>query len=574
VLLSGSSEVFPPARVLEFLARVSATGTLKLRTDEGNGRIALEEGRVVGAALGVRHGLDAFDALLGARSQDFTFELDVSGERGIDADMPALIERAEAITAEFAAIRARIPSDRHRFALSPRAQAGEAFTVTTPQLIVLRAVNGQRDVARLAQISELDRRTTLRQLDALAQEGVIDVLAPPERKPRAPRARRPEGADPRVVAMGAVGAAAQGVVTEHAARTEDITAEVAPSEIPVSREPDASAPASGAKPPAASADEREQLIRAAFAMVETPLPTGPAQQDRVSVVFRVPDEIREALLAPAAGPPAAASDPGPKTSVFVSHYLPTDATVVGLETPPVAPRPSGLRGLLSGLLKREGARPSVDALASPIALAALVNAFVDQVSGPAPQGDLAGTLARRGATPGSLKLANGRFVLEGIPVRGDTALASLLIGLLAEIHRGAGSVHGDEFTRASLRRAVHAAWEQDDRLVDDVIRAIEPGRAVTLGRLTIRTGGSGGPFDLVDRPHVIGRSSSCDVVLHDASVSRRHAEIRPSRGTFRIKDLGSSTGTSVNGKTVKDEVPLERGDEIRLGGVVLVFEPA
>jgi pSer/pThr/pTyr-binding forkhead associated (FHA) protein len=40
---------------------------------------------------------------------------------------------------------------------------------------------------------------------------------------------------------------------------------------------------------------------------------------------------------------------------------------------------------------------------------------------------------------------------------------------------------------------------------------------------------------------VIGRDDSCDLVLDDPKVSRRHAEIQQAHGPFRIvRDLGHS----------------------------------
>jgi hypothetical protein len=41
-----------------------------------------------------------------------------------------------------------------------------------------------------------------------------------------------------------------------------------------------------------------------------------------------------------------------------------------------------------------------------------------------------------------------------------------------------------------------------------------------------------------------------------------------------IRDLSSTNGTFVNGKRIWAEVPLQPGDEILVGGTVLVFKPA
>jgi hypothetical protein len=66
----------------------------------------------------------------------------------------------------------------------------------------------------------------------------------------------------------------------------------------------------------------------------------------------------------------------------------------------------------------------------------------------------------------------------------------------------------------------------------------------------------------------IGRSSSCDLVLADDSVSRRHAEIALRGGVCVVRDLGSCNGTWVNGRPVL-RARLRRGDELMLGETVL-----
>ncbi|HEU4975121.1 MAG TPA: DUF3662 and FHA domain-containing protein [Baekduia sp.] len=71
---------------------------------------------------------------------------------------------------------------------------------------------------------------------------------------------------------------------------------------------------------------------------------------------------------------------------------------------------------------------------------------------------------------------------------------------------------------------------------------------------------------------VIGRSRECDIVLDDANVSRRHAEISPSGRGWVIDDLGSTNGVRVNGRTVDGPHPLESGDRVELGTVAVRFE--
>jgi hypothetical protein len=72
---------------------------------------------------------------------------------------------------------------------------------------------------------------------------------------------------------------------------------------------------------------------------------------------------------------------------------------------------------------------------------------------------------------------------------------------------------------------------------------------------------------------LIGRSRECDVVLADANVSRRHAEIRPgAAGTWMISDLGSTNGVLVNGHRISGAASLQPGDRIALGTADIGFE--
>jgi hypothetical protein len=70
----------------------------------------------------------------------------------------------------------------------------------------------------------------------------------------------------------------------------------------------------------------------------------------------------------------------------------------------------------------------------------------------------------------------------------------------------------------------------------------------------------------------LGRSSSCDLVLDDANISREHAELRPRGGSWVLTDLGSTNGSSVNGRRIDAPTVVKPGDEIELGTLVMTFE--
>jgi FhaA, N-terminal domain/FHA domain len=70
----------------------------------------------------------------------------------------------------------------------------------------------------------------------------------------------------------------------------------------------------------------------------------------------------------------------------------------------------------------------------------------------------------------------------------------------------------------------------------------------------------------------IGRSRQCEVVIDDPNVSRQHAEIRPRGGSWVVNDLGSTNGSSLNGRRIMSPEVLKPGDEIELGTAVITFE--
>ncbi len=68
----------------------------------------------------------------------------------------------------------------------------------------------------------------------------------------------------------------------------------------------------------------------------------------------------------------------------------------------------------------------------------------------------------------------------------------------------------------------------------------------------------------------IGRHTDNDIVVSDPHVSRHHAQLRAVQGHFVLFDLGSTGGTSVNGRRVSQQI-LQGGDIISLAGVPLIF---
>lgn len=83
--------------------------------------------------------------------------------------------------------------------------------------------------------------------------------------------------------------------------------------------------------------------------------------------------------------------------------------------------------------------------------------------------------------------------------------------------------------------------------------------------------GPDGPRPLTGSRLTVGRGRSNDIVLGDASVSREHAELVASGAGWKLRDLNSTNGVSVNGAKVREHM-LSAGDEIAFGNVELRFD--
>jgi hypothetical protein len=93
--------------------------------------------------------------------------------------------------------------------------------------------------------------------------------------------------------------------------------------------------------------------------------------------------------------------------------------------------------------------------------------------------------------------------------------------------------------------------------------------AADAGRWSLQLGER---FFALGEPVVrLGRALSNDVILEDRRVSRRHAQLRWRAGGYHLSDMGSSSGSSLNGRLVQpgQEVPLAEGDVISLAGLIL-----
>jgi FHA domain/Domain of unknown function (DUF1707) len=139
---------------------------------------------------------------------------------------------------------------------------------------------------------------------------------------------------------------------------------------------------------------------------------------------------------------------------------------------------------------------------------------------------------------------------------------------VAELRRGylAGRLDTDTFSRRVGDAMRSGSHDELRGLTADLPASPPAGLTQRLrARLGQRPAGLLEAGDLVHAQLTIGRSSSCQLVLSDDTVSRRHAELFLDGGRWILRDLGSSNGTWVNGRRVV-EAEVRTGDVVHFGG--------
>jgi len=71
-------------------------------------------------------------------------------------------------------------------------------------------------------------------------------------------------------------------------------------------------------------------------------------------------------------------------------------------------------------------------------------------------------------------------------------------------------------------------------------------------------------------PFTIGRSSTCNLALHDLNVSKLHAVIIKQKEGYILRDLHSGNGTYINNQKINKK-GLHNRDEIKIGKTILIF---
>ena len=84
-------------------------------------------------------------------------------------------------------------------------------------------------------------------------------------------------------------------------------------------------------------------------------------------------------------------------------------------------------------------------------------------------------------------------------------------------------------------------------------------------------GGGEVSHDLTGDTITIGRLPDNTIQIENISVSSHHAELTLSGGDYPLKDLNSTNGTFLNGKTI-NEALLSAGAKVRFGKVETVYQ--
>ncbi len=121
------------------------------------------------------------------------------------------------------------------------------------------------------------------------------------------------------------------------------------------------------------------------------------------------------------------------------------------------------------------------------------------------------------------------------------------------------------------KAAAAQATKLEERATPATVPAAYQALRARYGLVVVQGPHSGILFTLDRMPVRIGRGPDVELALDtDLNISRRHAEIYEWNGMLRIRDLGSTHGTHINGSPVTDQA-LSPGDRIAVGGTVFLL---
>ena len=118
---------------------------------------------------------------------------------------------------------------------------------------------------------------------------------------------------------------------------------------------------------------------------------------------------------------------------------------------------------------------------------------------------------------------------------------------------------------------VSTAGGGDERA--DATRKRPPAHTPDIGvSLVVLSGDQRGTSVPLRGPLRVGKAPDNGLVLSDHDVSRQHCEIARTVGGFRVRDLGSTNGTQLEGVTITDAIA-PMGSVLRIGSVDVALRP-
>jgi hypothetical protein len=103
-------------------------------------------------------------------------------------------------------------------------------------------------------------------------------------------------------------------------------------------------------------------------------------------------------------------------------------------------------------------------------------------------------------------------------------------------------------------------------------RPLKPRTSRLAPRLVIESGPHKGDEYIIRKSlTTIGRNETCDLIVDDPLVSRRHCQIVWDGVYCTVEDLGSTNGTFVNGKQLGSAYSLRPGDNVQVADVIFHF---
>lgn len=133
-----------------------------------------------------------------------------------------------------------------------------------------------------------------------------------------------------------------------------------------------------------------------------------------------------------------------------------------------------------------------------------------------------------------------------------------------------------EQQRYSFLGPVTVSFDLNDDLATGVSQVKSEAKAAVSSKSNAKASDSkprlvaaGGEYPLAGGTTRIGRGVDADIRIDDAGVSRHHVDVIIGRDAT-IRDLGSTNGTYVDGKRIKEAI-LRDGSQIQVGATSLTF---